>query len=53
MRLLELEINNVCSIRHLTINPEGRNFVVWEPNGSGRKSILLQQIYGRGIIAQV
>jgi len=40
MRLLELEIQNVRGIRHLTLKPDGHNFVIWGPNGSGKSAVV-------------
>jgi hypothetical protein len=40
MRLLELEIQNVRGICHLSIKPDGYNFVVWGPNGSGKSAVV-------------
>ncbi|HID29923.1 MAG TPA: chromosome segregation protein SMC [Desulfobacterales bacterium] len=40
MRLLELEIQNVRGICHLSLKPGGNNFVVWGPNGSGKSAVV-------------
>lgn len=40
MRLLELEIQNIRGIRHLPLNPEGKNCVIWGPNGSGKSAVV-------------
>ena len=40
MRILELEINNFRGIRHLELNPQGRNFLISGPNGSGKSAIV-------------
>jgi hypothetical protein len=40
MRLLELEIQNVRGICHLSVKPDGDNFVVWGPNGSGKSAVV-------------
>ena len=40
MRVLELEIHNVRGIRHLSLKPDGKNFVVWGPNGSGKSAVV-------------
>lgn len=40
MRLLELEIQNIRGIRHLKINPDGKNLVVLGPNGSGKSTVV-------------
>jgi hypothetical protein len=40
MRLLELEIHNVRGIRCLSLEPAGKNFVVWGPNGSGKSAVI-------------
>jgi len=40
VRLIELEIDNVRGITHLSLKPEGKNFVVWGPNGSGKSAVV-------------
>ena len=40
MRLLELEIENVRGIRHLLLDPAGKNMVIWGPNGSGKSAVV-------------
>lgn len=40
MKLIELEINNVRGITHLSLKPDGNNFVIWGPNGSGKSAIV-------------
>lgn len=40
MRLIELEIHNVRGILHLTLKPNGRNFLVSGPNGSGKSAVV-------------
>lgn len=38
--MLELEVNNLRGIKHLTIKPDAENLVIWGPNGSGKSSIV-------------
>jgi len=40
MRLLELEVQNVRGICHLSLKPDSKNFVVWGPNGSGKSAVV-------------
>lgn len=40
MKVLELEIHNIRGIRHLILRPDGRNFVVWGSNGSGKSAVV-------------
>src|SRR5664280_75022 len=40
MKLLELEIHNFRGIRSLKIEPEGNNFLIWCPNGSGKSAVV-------------
>lgn len=40
MKLVELEIHNMRGIHHLSLKPDGRNFVVWGPNGSGKSAVV-------------
>lgn len=40
MKLIELEINNVRGITHLSLKPNGNNLVIWGPNGSGKSAIV-------------
>lgn len=40
MKLLELEIRNVRGIRELTLKPNGENFLVWGPNGTGKSAVI-------------
>lgn len=40
MRLLELEINCFRGIRHLKVQCDGDNLVVWGPNGSGKSTVV-------------
>ena len=40
MRVLEREIHNVRGISHLLLKPDGRNFVVWGPNGSEKSAVV-------------
>lgn len=40
MKLLELEIHDIRGIRDLTLNPNGKNFVVWGANGSGKSAVV-------------
>ncbi|MFC1787067.1 AAA family ATPase [Halobacteriota archaeon] len=40
MKLIELEIENVRGITHLSLKPNGNNFVVWGPNGSGKSAVV-------------
>jgi energy-coupling factor transporter ATP-binding protein EcfA2 len=40
MRVLELEIRNVRGIPSLSLEPGGRNLVIWGPNGSGKSAVV-------------
>ncbi|MFZ0441503.1 MAG: AAA family ATPase [Methanobacterium sp.] len=40
MKLLELEIHNFRGIRDLTIEPQGKNFLIYGPNGSGKSAVV-------------
>ena len=40
MKLLELEIQNFRGVKHLKIEPQGHNFLIWGPNGSGKSAIV-------------
>lgn len=40
MKILEVEINNIRGIRHLSLKPEGKSFLVWGPNGSGKSAVV-------------
>lgn len=40
MRLLELEIHNMRGIRHVVLEPDGDNFVIWGPNGAGKSAVV-------------
>jgi len=40
MKILELEIENIRGIRSLQIKPDGRNVVIWGPNGTGKSAVV-------------
>ena len=40
MKLLELQVTDVRGIRHLLLQPAGRNLVVWGPNGAGKSAVV-------------
>ena len=40
MKLLELEIHNFRGIRDLSIEPQGKNFLIYGPNGSGKSAVV-------------
>jgi len=40
MRLIELDIHNVRGILQLTLEPDGKNLVIWGPNGSGKSAVV-------------
>jgi ABC-type iron transport system FetAB ATPase subunit len=40
MRVLELEIHNIRGIPNLSLQPKGKNFVIWGPNGSGKSAVV-------------
>ncbi|EKQ50762.1 MAG: RecF/RecN/SMC N-terminal domain-containing protein [Methanobacterium sp. Maddingley MBC34] len=40
MRIQELEICNFRGIKHLSLSPNGRNFLISGPNGSGKSAIV-------------
>ncbi len=40
MKILELEIKNVRGIKDLTLHPNGKTFVVWGPNGTGKSGVI-------------
>jgi len=58
MKLLELEIDKVRGIQHLSVKPNGGNFVIWGPNGSGKSAVVdaidflltgrIQRLTGKG-----
>jgi RecF/RecN/SMC N terminal domain len=40
MKVLELEISDLRGIRHLALQPQGQNLVIWGPNGSGKSAVI-------------
>jgi hypothetical protein len=40
LRILELEINGFRGIRQLTLRPQGKNFLVLGPNGTGKSAVV-------------
>lgn len=40
MKVLELEISDIRGIRHLDLQPQGENLVIWGPNGSGKSAVI-------------
>jgi len=40
MKLLKLDIRNVRGIQDLSLNPDGKNCVVWGPNGAGKSAVV-------------
>ncbi len=40
MKLLALEIKNMRGVPDLTINPGGKNFLIWGPNGTGKSGVV-------------
>lgn len=40
MKILELEINKIRGIKSLTLRPNGKTFVVWGPNGTGKSGVI-------------
>ncbi len=40
MKLLELKILNFRGIRNLSIEPQGKNFLIYGPNGSGKSAVV-------------
>ena len=40
MRLIELSIRNVRGICELDLKSEGRNFLIWGANGSGKSAVV-------------
>ncbi|MGC1606002.1 MAG: AAA family ATPase [Candidatus Acidiferrum sp.] len=40
MRILELEIRNVRGIKELRLLPNGKNMVIWGPNGSVKSAVV-------------
>lgn len=40
MKILELEIKNIRGIKNIKLNPDGKNVVVFGPNGTGKSAIV-------------
>ncbi|MEM2112312.1 MAG: AAA family ATPase [Candidatus Bathyarchaeia archaeon] len=40
MKILSLEVKNIRGIKYIKINPEGKNIVVYGPNGTGKSAIV-------------
>lgn len=40
MKLVDLSINNIRGIPHIEIKPNGENFVIFGPNGTGKSAIV-------------
>jgi len=40
MKILKLEIKNVRGIPDLTVEPNGKSFVIYGPNGSGKSAVI-------------
>ncbi len=40
MKILSLTIKNIRGIRDLSLNPEGKNLVIWGNNGSGKSAVV-------------
>lgn len=40
MKIHELEITDLRGIRHVTLKPGGKNYVIWGPNGSGKSAVV-------------
>src|ERR1035437_7108898 len=40
MKIHELEITDLRGIRHVTLNPNDANLVIWGPNGSGKSAVV-------------
>jgi len=40
MRLIELEVHNLRGIKHLKVEPNGGNLLIYGPNGSGKSGIV-------------
>lgn len=40
MKILELLVTNIRGIKHININPNGKNVVVFGSNGTGKSAIV-------------
>jgi recombinational DNA repair ATPase RecF len=40
MKIVELEINNIRGIKNLSLKPNGKTFVIWGPNGTGKSGVI-------------
>ena len=40
MKIHKIEIHNIRGVRDLTIEPDGKSFVVYGPNGSGKSAVV-------------
>lgn len=40
MKIFELEINKIRGIKNLKLTPNGKNIVVWGPNGTGKSGVI-------------
>lgn len=40
MKIFELEINKIRGIKNLKLHPNGKNIVVWGPNGTGKSGVI-------------
>ena len=40
MKILSLEIKNIRGIKYISLNPQGKNLVIWGMNGSGKSAVL-------------
>lgn len=40
MKVLEFHIENIRGIRNIDLKPQGKNFVIYGPNGTGKSAVV-------------